>query len=69
MASAVRNTVELLGQPIEEALRMASLYPAELLGLSSNVGQIKTGFQADLVLLDNALRVKRTWIAGQVQFH
>lgn len=69
MASAVRNTVELLGQPIEEALRMASLYPAELLGLSSNVGQIKTGFQADLVLLDNALRVKRTWIAGQVKFH
>ena len=52
MASAVRNTVELLGLPLEEACRMASRYPAEFLGLGGELGRIAPGYRADLVLLD-----------------
>ena len=33
MAAAVRNTVQLLGVPLEEAARMASTYPAQFLSL------------------------------------
>ena len=33
MASAVRNCVHMLGLPLEEALAMASLHPAEFLRL------------------------------------
>ncbi|GAB3512174.1 N-acetylglucosamine-6-phosphate deacetylase [Pseudoxanthomonas daejeonensis] len=64
MATAVRNCVQLLGLPLDEAARMAATYPAEFLGLGRRHGRIAPGFQADLVLLDDALQVRSTWIAG-----
>jgi N-acetylglucosamine-6-phosphate deacetylase len=68
MASAVRNTVELLQVPLDEALRMAAAYPADFLGLSDR-GRIAPGAHADLVLLDDALQVCATWIRGEIQRH
>ena len=65
MATAVRNTVNLLGLPLAEAARMASTYPAQFLRLDDRYGQIAPGYQADFVLLDDALEVQATWIAGQ----
>ncbi|MCW4455591.1 N-acetylglucosamine-6-phosphate deacetylase [Flavobacterium sp. MXW15] len=65
MATAVRNTVNLLGLPLAEAARMASTYPAQFLRLDDRYGRIATGYQADFVLLDEALQVRDTWIAGQ----
>ena len=65
MASAVRNTVRRLGLPLAEALRMASLYPAAFLGLDLRLGRIQAGYEADLVLLDEALEIRETWIAGR----
>lgn len=62
MASAVRNTVHLLGLPLEEALRMATLYPAQFLRLEHERGAIAEGLRADLVALDEDLRVVETWI-------
>jgi N-acetylglucosamine-6-phosphate deacetylase len=63
MASAVRNTVAL-GIPLGEALRMASLNPAAFLRLDHELGRIAPGYRASLVLLDDGLRVRRTWIDG-----
>lgn len=63
MARAVANAVRLLSLDAEEALRMASLYPAEALGLVDR-GRIAAGQQADLVLLDDRLDVIETWIGG-----
>ncbi|HEY6125224.1 MAG TPA: N-acetylglucosamine-6-phosphate deacetylase, partial [Steroidobacteraceae bacterium] len=65
MAGAVRNTVELLGLPLTDALRMASTYPAEFLKLQGRVGRIAQGQRADLVLLDESLDVVESWIAGR----
>ena len=67
MASAVRNTVRHLGVSVEEALRMAALYPAQFLRLDHELGRIATGYRADMVLLDSDFRVKSTWISGQRQ--
>ena len=64
MATAVRNCVQLLGLPLDEAARMASTYPADFLGLGGRCGRIAAGLQADLVLLDESLAVRSTWIAG-----
>ena len=64
MATAVRNSVHLLGLPLEEAARMASTYPAEFLGLAETHGRIAPGYQADLVALDADLQVVGTWIGG-----
>jgi len=65
MATAVRNTVEMLGLPLREALRMASLYPAGFLGLDQTRGRLAPGYVADLVLLDDTIHVQQTWIAGR----
>jgi N-acetylglucosamine-6-phosphate deacetylase len=64
MASAVRNCVDWLGVPLEEALRMASAYPADALGLGHKHGRLAPGYRADVVALDARLNVTRTWIGG-----
>jgi N-acetylglucosamine-6-phosphate deacetylase len=64
MAGAVRNAVQLLGLPLDEAVRMASTYPAEFLGLGESHGRIAPGYRADLVALDDEYRVQQSWIGG-----
>lgn len=64
MATAVRNAVALLNLDLAEAARMASEYPAAFLGLDRELGRIAPGYRANLVLLDDDLRVTRTWIEG-----
>ena len=65
MATAVRNAVNQLGQSLEQAARMASRSPAKFLNVDDRLGEIAEGYQADLVLLDDALQVRATWIAGE----
>jgi N-acetylglucosamine-6-phosphate deacetylase len=66
MASAVRNTVRLLGLALEQAARMASTYPAEFLGLGGELGRIAPGYRANLVAVDDDVRVRSTWIDGRI---
>jgi N-acetylglucosamine-6-phosphate deacetylase len=63
MAGAVRNTVDLLGVPLADALMMGSRNPAEFLRLG-NLGRIAPGQRANLVMLDDRLQVHGTWIDG-----
>jgi N-acetylglucosamine-6-phosphate deacetylase len=64
MATAVRNAVSLLDLDLAEAARMASEFPAEFLGLGHELGRIAPGYRANLTLLDDDLKVRRTWIEG-----
>jgi N-acetylglucosamine-6-phosphate deacetylase len=64
MIDAVRNTIDMLGVPLDEAARMASTYPADFLGLGTTHGRIETDFRADFTVVDPALRVVETWIGG-----
>lgn len=64
MASAVRLCVDELEVPLDEALRMAALYPAMFLKLGDRHGRIAAGYAADIVHLDDALEVQRTWVDG-----
>jgi N-acetylglucosamine-6-phosphate deacetylase len=65
MATAVRNAVSMLGLDIAEAARMAGQYPAEFLGLGHERGRIAPGYLANLVLMNDELKVQRTWIEGR----
>jgi N-acetylglucosamine-6-phosphate deacetylase len=65
MASAVRNAVGLVGIPLDEALRSASLTPARFLGLEHNRGALIRGSRADLVALTSDLEVIATWVDGE----
>ena len=66
MISAVRNAIAMLGLSLEDAVSIASATPAAFLGLAGARGAIKAGLAADLVLLDDALNVRQTWIDGAI---
>lgn len=67
MASAVRNCVQKVGIPMDEALRMASLYPAECLGVADTLGKIEPGYVANMAIFDNQLRVKAIVSEGKYE--
>ena len=64
MGQAVRNCVMHAGIPLADALAMAAAYPADFLGLGESRGRLAPGLRADLVWLDDDLRVRATWIGG-----
>jgi N-acetylglucosamine-6-phosphate deacetylase len=69
MAAAVRNCVNLLQVPIEDALRFASRNPAEFIGLGDRLGKLCPGHRADMVAIDpETVTVWATWVAGAREF-
>ncbi|HWK06909.1 MAG TPA: N-acetylglucosamine-6-phosphate deacetylase [Puia sp.] len=65
MLQAVKNGVEKVGIPLPEALRMASLYPATVMGLEKKWGTIQPGAQADFVLLDEQMNLLQVIVDGE----
>ena len=69
MLDAVNYTISALGIDTLEVLRMASLYPAQFLGRSAEIGQLKPGNRADLVQLSSpsngTLTIQNTWLRGR----
>jgi N-acetylglucosamine-6-phosphate deacetylase len=59
MNKAVYNLVHHAGIPLPEALRMCSLYPARVVGMSDEVGHIREGYLAKMAVLDGDLNVVR----------
>jgi len=57
MMKAVKNCIEHVGIDIEEALRMASLYPAKVLGIDNKTGLIERNYEASFVVFDNEMNV------------
>ena len=64
MDRAVANLVAHAGVSLVDAIHAASTTPADLVGAPDR-GRVEAGCRADLVLLDDALRVQATWIGGQ----
>jgi N-acetylglucosamine-6-phosphate deacetylase len=65
MIDAVTYVHRTLGLPLEEAFRMASLYPAEALGVAHERGKLAPGLRADLVHLGADLAMRGTMIGGE----
>ncbi|NJQ20443.1 N-acetylglucosamine-6-phosphate deacetylase [Pantoea sp. LS15] len=63
--AAVRNMVEHAGITAEDAIHMASLHPARLLGIDNQLGSLAPGKHATLIVLDGGLHFQRIWIQGQ----
>jgi len=62
---AMRNVMRFAGWGLQETLRLITLNPATRLGLHPGKGELATGADADLVVLDATGAVQATWIAGQ----
>ncbi|MER9634528.1 N-acetylglucosamine-6-phosphate deacetylase [Mesorhizobium sp. M0228] len=64
MISAVRFVHRVVGLDLDEALRMASLYPAQAIGQSHRLGRFARGTAANIVSLSDDLDMKSVWIDG-----
>lgn len=64
LLDGVRFSHREVGMELGECLRMASLYPAEFLGLGHLLGRIQAGYRADLVCFDEHFAATDTWLAG-----
>ena len=66
MISTVKNMIKIVG--FEEAIRMASLYPAEVIGRDDKMGHLKAGALANIVHLSEDHDVEHVWINGTQQW-
>ena len=67
MIDGVKNLVQKVNQPLEEALRMATSYPAKFISVEERYGYIKEGFIADLTYFDDNFKIKGTISKGNLQ--
>ena len=68
LEKAIKIMVEKVGVPVTEAVRMASLNPARVLGLDHKKGVLAVGKDADMVVLNKDFEVQMTIIAGQIRY-
>ncbi|ALP42600.1 N-acetylglucosamine-6-phosphate deacetylase [Aeromonas schubertii] len=64
MIEGVENLVKQVGLPLDEALRMAALYPARAIGWDSRLGSIQVGKIANLTVFNDDFKVLGTVVNG-----
>ncbi|WP_437217358.1 N-acetylglucosamine-6-phosphate deacetylase [Pectobacterium sp. LFLA-215] len=64
MIEAVRNSVEHAGIALDEAIRMATLYPARAIGVDKQLGSIENGKVANLTAFDRDYHILKTFVNG-----
>lgn len=67
MIEAIKNSVVHVGIALDEALRMASLYPAKAIGVEKELGSITAGKIANLVVFNHDFVIEHTVVNGE--FH
>ncbi|MEO8720014.1 MAG: N-acetylglucosamine-6-phosphate deacetylase [Ginsengibacter sp.] len=65
LLKAVKNCTERAEIPLDEALRMGSTYPAQVMNLSDR-GKIKEGLKANLTIFSKDFQPKYTVLNGEV---
>lgn len=66
MNRAVKNVMNFLSLPLEEVVKYATINPARNLGVDKELGSIKVGKRADLVVVDEELNVYMTIRNGKI---
>jgi N-acetylglucosamine-6-phosphate deacetylase len=65
MLSSVRYAAEHFEIGLDEAIRMATVYPAEAMRIGNRKGRVAPGLDADFLLLTPDFELKSTWIGGR----
>jgi N-acetylglucosamine-6-phosphate deacetylase len=68
MIEAVNYMHLVIGLPLDEALRMATLYPAQAMGITTRYGHLGQGALANIVHLSAELGVQASWIGGELAY-
>lgn len=64
--NAVKNLMVLCGATLYEAINTVSLNPSSYLGLENEIGQIKIGNFADILIFDENIKISKTFINGKL---
>ena len=68
MNRLVRNMVNLAGASLPDAVKMASLTPARILGIDRRKGSIDRGKDADIVVFDDEINIRLTMVNGSIVY-
>jgi len=68
LSHGVYNLIDLVGVSLPDAIRMATLTPATIIGADSYKGSIEPGKDADLVVIDEKMRIHLTMVRGEIVF-
>ncbi len=66
MLKAVQNCVQHAGIVLEEALRMASTYPARVMKLDKKFGKVEARYDAELVWMNDQFKIQGVYTNGSL---
>jgi N-acetylglucosamine-6-phosphate deacetylase len=65
MDTMMRNMARMTSAGEVDAIRMATLTPADRVGMAAEIGSLEAGKRADVLILSRALDVQRVFIGGE----
>ncbi|MBE3557983.1 MAG: N-acetylglucosamine-6-phosphate deacetylase [Ktedonobacteraceae bacterium] len=68
MDSALRNIIQMTGVSLQEAVGMLTLNPAKAARVDNRKARLRCGYEADLLILDNSLKLQATLCRGTPAF-
>lgn len=68
MDLCVKNGMHQMGLSRMDSVRMASLTPAEIMGVSDTKGSLQKGKDADIVIFDHAINIQKTIVKGKLTY-
>lgn len=68
MIEALRNALAFTGRPLYEILPTLTINPARQIGVSDRKGSIEIGKDADLIVLDDNIKLQATYVKGKEVF-
>jgi len=68
MNIAVKNMNHLVGVPLHQAIQMASLVPAHVLGIDEHKGSLEPGKDADVIICDHEMNIEQAFVEGQLAY-
>ncbi|URJ31504.1 N-acetylglucosamine-6-phosphate deacetylase [Blochmannia endosymbiont of Camponotus modoc] len=66
MIQAIKNSVKYAGIPLDEAVRMATLYPAKAIGMDHCLGSLEVNKIANLTVFNTDYQIKKTIVNGKI---
>lgn len=69
MIEALRNALLFSGKSLGQISRLFSANPARLLNIDDHKGKIAAGYDGDLVIMDDNLTIRQTWVKGRCHFN
>jgi N-acetylglucosamine-6-phosphate deacetylase len=68
MNQCVRNINQQVGVPLKNAVKMATLVPAQAMGFEGHLGSLHVGKDACLAVIDRDVNVRMTIVRGKVVY-